>query len=157
MKFQFFLLLEEAKNLEKVKIVKKDEVKLQDLVDKLKKDPKIFECGAIACFMGIVRGIGKNGSKVQKLFYEAWEEEAIKTLVEIRDEALRKNKNLKDLLVYHVIGELKPGDETVFIVAAGKHRHDAINAVVDTIEEIKKKPPIWKKEYTEKGSYWVKE
>jgi len=149
--------LQEAKKLEKVKIVRKNEFKLQELIEGLKKNPKAFECGAIACFMGIVRGIGKNGSRVQKLFYEAWEEEATKILTKIREEILKENKNVIDLLIYHVIDELQPGDETVFIAAIGKHRHDAINAVSKTIEEVKTKPPIWKKEYTEKGSYWIRE
>ena len=145
----------EARLLERVKIVRKGEFSLQELVEELKNCPEAFECGAIACFVGIVRGVGKNGSKVQKLSYEAWEEEAVKSLTEIRREILQENKNTKDLLIYHVIGEFKPKDETVFIVAIGKHRHDATNAVRKAIEEIKTKPQIWKKEFTEKGSYWL--
>jgi len=147
--------LPEARLLERVKIVRRGEFNLQELVEELKKCPEAFECGAIACFVGIVRGVGKNGSKVQKLSYEAWEEEAVKSLTEIRREILQTNKNTKDLLIYHVIDESKPKDETVSIVAIGKHRHDAMNAVRKAIEEIKTKPPIWKKEYTEKGSYWL--
>jgi len=141
--------------VERVKIVRKSEFRLQELVEELKNCPEAFECGAIACYVGIVRGIGKNGSKVQKLSYEAWGEEALKKLTEIRRAILEENKNTKDLLIYHVIDELKPRDEPVFIVAIGKHRHDAIDATKKAIEEIKTKPPIWKKEYTEKGSYWV--
>jgi molybdopterin synthase catalytic subunit len=141
--------------LERVKIVKKGEVVLQDLVDELKNTSEAFECGAIACYVGFVRGIGKNGSRVQKLSYEAWEEEAVKSLTEIRREILEENGGIKDLLIYHVIDEVKPKDETVFIVALGTHRHEAINAAKKAIDEIKKRSPIWKKEYTEKGAYWI--
>jgi molybdopterin synthase catalytic subunit len=56
-----------------------------------------------------------------------------------------------------VIDELEPGDETLFIVAMGKHRQDAINAISQAIEKIKTKPPIWKKEVTDRGAYWVHE
>ncbi len=143
--------------MEKVKIVRRGEIRFQELIEKLKSNPRVFECGAIACFLGIVRGVGKDGSRVKKLFYEAWEEKAFEALTKIREEILSENKNLVDLLIYHVVDELQPGDETVFIVAVGKHRGDAINAVAKTIEEVKTKPPIWKKEYTEKGSYRVEE
>jgi len=104
-----------------------------------------------------VRSLGKDGSRVQQLIYEAYEKEALKVLRKIRDEILEKNRGVKDLLIYHVIDKLKPGDETLFIAAIGKHRQDSLNAVSQAIEEIKSRPPIWKKELTEKGAYWTTE
>lgn len=141
--------------MERVKVVRKGEFGLQELVDEVRNCPEAFECGAIACYVGIVRGVGKNGSKVQKFSFEAREEEVIRTLTEMRRKILEEDKNIKDLLIYLVVDDLEPKDETVFIVAIGKHRYDAINATKKAIDEIKTKQPIRKKEYTEKGSYWV--
>lgn len=141
--------------MDRVKLVEKHACRLQDLIDELKRRPEAFECGALACFVGIVRGLAKDGSKVKKLIYEAWREKALETLQKIRDEILRENQNVKDLLLYHVVDELEPGEETLFIVALGKHRQDALNAVHKALERIKVEPPIWKKEVTERGAYWI--
>ncbi|MHC1564417.1 MAG: molybdenum cofactor biosynthesis protein MoaE [Candidatus Hecatellaceae archaeon] len=138
-------------------MVKKGACEVQRLVEELRKSPDAFECGAITCFIGIVRGHGKKGGSVRKLVYEAWEEEALKALTGIREEILRENSGVKDLLLYHVIDELEPGDETLFIVAMGEHRQDAVNAISQAIEKIKTKPPIWKKEVTDRGAYWIHE
>jgi molybdopterin synthase catalytic subunit len=143
--------------LDKVKIVRRNQIDFQKAIDKLKRGQNTFDCGAIACFIGIVRLLGKDGSKVQQLVYEAYEKEALKVLRKIRAEVLKKNRRVKDLLIYHVIDRLRPGDETLFVAAIGKHRQDSLNAVSQAIEEIKSKPPIWKKEFTEKGAYWTTE
>jgi len=143
--------------MEKVKLVKKGEVNFQLLMDEVKKNPEIEECGAIVSFMGIVRGVGHDGTRVKELYYEAAVDEAVKSLKEIREQTLKKNKDVKELLIYHVIDTLKPGEETIYILAAGKHRQDAFNASIQALEEVKKKPLIWKKEITEKQAYWVSE
>jgi len=143
--------------MDKVKIVRKGSCNLQELFEGLKLSPEALRCGAIACFIGIVRGEGRKGGRVQKLVYKAWEEEALKALEQIREETLRENRGARDLLIYHVVDELEPGDETLYILALGEHRGDALNAVSQALDKVKTKPPIWKKEVTDKGEYWVEE
>ncbi|MEM2192055.1 MAG: molybdenum cofactor biosynthesis protein MoaE [Candidatus Hadarchaeales archaeon] len=53
------------------KIVKKGEVTLQQLVEKVKQEAG-QELGAIGCFVGVVRGTSERGA-VKKLSYEAAE------------------------------------------------------------------------------------
>lgn len=141
--------------MEKVKLIKKDEVRLESLINELKKSPEAYKCGAIVTFIGITRGVGYDGEKLEKLHYEAANDIALKDLEKIRNQILRENENVKDLLIYHVIDDLKPGEDTVYIAALGEHRKEAFNAIIKAIERIKETTPIWKKEYTEKQSNWI--
>lgn len=56
----------------------------------------------------------------------------------------------------HRIGRLEIGDTAVAIVAAGAHRDEAFAACRFVIEEVKRRVPVWKKEYYADGSVaWV--
>jgi len=138
----------------KVRLAKRGEVKLQDLVEEVKRSEGFRECGAIVVFNGVVRGVGHDGSPVKKLVYEAYEEVALRRLEEIRREVLERT-GAKELLIVHVVDELRQGEDTVFIVAASAHRAEAFKAAMEALELVKSRAPIWKKEVTEKGESWV--
>jgi len=140
--------------LRKGEIHRKGEISLQKIIDEIKKNSRIDEVGAIACFIGVVRGIGKNGSKVKKLEFEAHEEEANKVLNKICEEVMEKN-DVIDVHVHHNIGTLNVGEDIVYVVVAGRHREEVFQALKEAVERFKKEAPIWKREHTEKGSYWV--
>jgi molybdopterin synthase catalytic subunit len=56
----------------------------------------------------------------------------------------------------HRIGRLVIGDTAVAIAAASAHRDEAFLACRYVIEEVKRRVPIWKKEYYADGSVlWV--
>ena len=133
--------------MDKVKLVKRRKTKVQTLIDELKKNSDTDECGAIVCFIGIVRGTGHNGAKVKELHCEADKKNAVKSLEEIRERIL-EDRNVKELLIHCPIGILKPGEETLFIAAAGKHRQNAFNAANQALEEVNRKAPIRRKEVT---------
>jgi len=58
--------------------------------------------------------------------------------------------------VVHRFGELKIGDISVGIAVSSPHRAEAYEASRFVIEEIKKRLPVWKKEYYVDGvSEWV--
>jgi len=145
-----------GRGMDEVKLVKRNEVDLYTLLTTILNQPGIEECGAIVTFTGIVRGVGHDNSKVLELQYEADEENAVNVLKSIRRKILEENPGVKQLLIYHVVDNLKPKDKILFILAAGRGRRDAFKAVEDALEAVKTKVPIWKKELTEKGAYWVK-
>ncbi|MFH1327538.1 MAG: molybdenum cofactor biosynthesis protein MoaE [Candidatus Bathyarchaeota archaeon] len=95
--------------------------------------------------------------KVSELYYEADEESATETLNQVRRKILSEKSGVKELYLHHVVDTLKPGEETVCVVAAGSHRNDAFDAARQALEELKLKPRIWKKEITEKNTHWVSE
>jgi molybdopterin synthase catalytic subunit len=50
------------------------------------------------------------------------------------------------LLLIHSRGLVRVGEASVVIAASSAHRKDALSAVSDTIDQLKVRVPIWKKE-----------
>ncbi|RLI86276.1 MAG: molybdenum cofactor biosynthesis protein MoaE [Archaeoglobales archaeon] len=111
------------------------------------------DVGAIVTFLGVVRGFSR-GRNVFELEYEVYHEMALKTLEEIRKEAIERF-NIKDVFIIHRFGRLKVGERIVLIVVGASHRKEAFEACSFCIDEIKRRVPIWKKEKTDVGEYWV--
>lgn len=141
----------------KVKLVRRGQIDLNELLKVIKSSPNIEECGAIVIFLGIVRGVGYDKTRVKTLHYEAMEDRALQILGKIRDDILSESEGVKELLIWHVIDDLSQGEETIAIMAAASHRDEAFSAARRALERVKVEPPIWKKEITEKGEYWVSE
>ena len=124
---------------------------IETLIDVLKRITD--EVGAIAIFVGVVRG-KRNDEKVLRLEYEAYEELASKVAEKIIEDAKTKY-GIIDACIQHRIGTVKVGGDVMYVLVASKHRAEAFQALSEIVERIKRELPIWKKEVTEKGSYWV--
>ncbi len=111
------------------------------------------QCGGHVWFVGTVRSPNKN-IDVTKLFFEAYEPMAIKELQQIYNEAIKKYK-LENLLIHHRLGSVFTGEIAVVIVASAIHRKEAFLGCEYVIDELKKRAPIWKKEYSHNQSQWV--
>ncbi|MEW6593133.1 MAG: molybdenum cofactor biosynthesis protein MoaE [Candidatus Hadarchaeota archaeon] len=134
-----------------VGIHKKGEISLQTLLDKVRKNlPET--AGAIGCFIGVVRGRSSKGEDVKFLDYES-SEEALEKLEEIAEE-IENRKNIERVAIHHVVDELRPGEDAVYVVIAGRGRDDVFKALPDAMNLVKSKAPIWKKEVTKKGARW---
>jgi molybdopterin synthase catalytic subunit len=112
------------------------------------------EIGAITIFVGAVRSLGKDGGKVLRLEYEAYEEMATKTLEKIISD-LKGKYGIIDAIVEHKIGSASVGEDTVYALVASKHREEGFKSIIELIERLKREVPIWKKEVTDKGSQWI--
>jgi len=140
---------------------KKDEISLSEVIEKIKANPQFSEAGAIAIFIGVVRGKTKTGEKVEKLEIEAYEEKANETLKSICED-LKRREGIVDVQIHHFLGEFKVGEDLVYVLVAGSHRQNVFPVLVEAVERYKKEAPIFKKEYirgkngTIKG-YWVSE
>ncbi|MEM2341451.1 MAG: molybdenum cofactor biosynthesis protein MoaE [Candidatus Bathyarchaeia archaeon] len=125
---------------------------LDSLLNEIKKASN--DIGAIIIFVGAVRGTGKDGGKVLRLEYEAYEEMATKTLEKIVND-LKSKYGIIDAIVEHKIGAADVGEDTVYAIIASKHREEGFKSIVELIERLKHEVPIWKKEETDKGSQWI--
>ncbi len=110
------------------------------------------DAGGYVVFFGRVRSDGDRG--VSKLVYEAYEDMAIREMEGIRRECLRRFPVL-DVLIWHRLGEVPVGEETMLIIVSGVHRREAFEACEWVVDEIKKRVPIWKKEVTKRGVFWI--
>ncbi|MEM2970815.1 MAG: molybdenum cofactor biosynthesis protein MoaE [Candidatus Bathyarchaeia archaeon] len=139
---------------------KKDSLSLPDLINNVKNHPNFDKAGAIAIFVGVVRG-NLNGEKVQKLELEAYEEKANEVLAEIcRD--LKKREGIVDVQIHHLLGEFNIGEDLVYVLVAGFHRKNVFPVLEEAVERYKREAPIFKKEYriNKQGkltAHWVTE
>jgi molybdopterin synthase catalytic subunit len=113
------------------------------------------EVGGIGCFIGVVRGESKEGEAVQALRYES-SEEALRKLEEIA-KAIERKPTISKVAIHHIIDELKPGEDAIYVLVAGRHRIEVFEALPEIMDRIKAEVPIWKKEITETKEYWVHE
>jgi molybdopterin synthase catalytic subunit len=53
------------------------------------------------------------------------------------------------------VGTVQVGEEVMYVLVASKHRREGRKALAELVDRIKHEVPIWKKEVTEKDTYWV--
>ena len=134
---------------------------LTDLINNAKKNSKFDEAGAIAVFIGIVRGETFEGKKVVNLTMEAYEEKANETLSAISKD-LSGKPGIVDVQVHHLLGEFNVGDDVVYVSVAGSHREEVFSVLREAVERYKKEAPVFKKEKIVnlegvESEYWVSE
>lgn len=113
------------------------------------------DIGGIVTFIGTARDISK-GKSIEKLEMSCYPSMAEKQLQLLKEKTMERFEII-DLCIVHRVGELKPLDNIVCIVAAARHRKAAFEACRFAIDELKKTVPIWKKEFTEDGETWVED
>jgi len=110
--------------------------------------------GACASFEGRVRD-HREGRRVTRLEYEAFEELAIREGACIVAEAIARHGALAARCV-HRVGALGIGEVAVWVGVIGAHRSESFAACHWIINEVKHRVPIWKLEhYADGSSQWV--
>jgi len=109
--------------------------------------------GAVVSFVGVARD-RSDGSLVSTMtleHYPGMTEKAIEAIVE----RAKSRWPVLKILVIHRIGELRPLEQIVLVVAAAAHRGDAFAACEFVMDYLKTEAPFWKKESTPDGDRWV--
>lgn len=109
--------------------------------------------GAVVTFVGRVRDLNLDRS-VLGLRLEHYPGMTEKSLQAIADEACSRWHILR-WKVIHRVGDLKLGDNIVFVGVTSAHREDAFNAANFLMDYLKTRAPFWKQELTEQGSVWI--
>ena len=110
--------------------------------------------GAFNSFEGLVRN-HNHGRRVVALEYEALPALCAKEIQKIFKEARKKFKIIHTRC-FHRVGILRVGEMAVWVGVCASHRDQAFLACRYIIDEVKKRLPIWKKEYYKSGnSGWV--
>jgi molybdopterin synthase catalytic subunit len=109
--------------------------------------------GGIATFTGLVRD-HQDGRAVQRLEYSAYLPMAEAECAAIVAEA--ESRWPVAVAARHRLGSLAIGDAAVMVAAGSAHRAPAFEACRYVIEELKRRVPIWKKEFFADGRVeWV--
>ena len=114
------------------------------------------DCGACDVFFGMVRS-RNHGRDVTAVSYDAFVPLAKAELRRIAEEALLNSNTMGTVLIRHRTGKLRVGELSVLIAAFTPHRAEAFQVCRDVSEELKKRAPIWKKEFYNDGeTEWLK-
>jgi molybdopterin synthase catalytic subunit len=125
--------------------ITKDDFSIEEVVRRAKRP----DAGAIVTFLGTVRD-----DDILKMELEAYKEAALPELERIRDEAFSRF-DLKGVDIIHRIGSLGVCDNIALIVVSAGHRKEAFEGCAYILEELKRRTPIWKKEFRKDGERWV--
>jgi MoaE-MoaD fusion protein len=130
-------------------LLSEEPLSLDRVVDEVRSD----DAGAIATFTGTTR-IRSRGRAVTHLDYEAYEGMAERVMAEIA-ETVQARYDVTAVAIHHRVGRVGIGETSVVIAVSSPHRHDALAACKDAIDELKERAPLWKKEVYEDGEEWI--
>lgn len=109
--------------------------------------------GATVLFLGTVRDHSEGKEGVTHLDYEVYAGMVEAKIAEVVAEAREKWPVLA-VSVEHREGEVLLGQASVAVAVSSAHRADAFEAARFVIDELKKRAPIWKKEFWPGGAEW---
>ena len=122
-------------------------------VDEVMGQLRTERMGAVVTFVGVVRGTSEE-REVERIEIQVYEEMAMKQLETIRREAMERF-GVEEVEIIHRFGSLKALDNIMMITVGAAHRAEAFDACRYVLENIKRRVPIWKKEVTPEGDFWV--
>jgi molybdopterin synthase catalytic subunit len=100
--------------------------------------------GAVAVFTGVVRA-SHAGRRVRAISYDCFRPLAERELARIILAAQKRWPVAVEAA--HRVGRVRAGEAGVCVAAASAHRPEAFAACRWTIDEIKRRLPVWKKEH----------
>ncbi|QWD36449.1 molybdopterin synthase catalytic subunit MoaE [Polynucleobacter paneuropaeus] len=111
------------------------------------------QVGAVVSFLGTVRDMNV-GSEVHSMtleYYPGMTEKALEAIVA----QAKARWDIRNTLIIHRVGPLKPEDQIVLVVVTSAHRAEAFAACEFMMDYLKTAAPFWKKEETADGGRWV--
>lgn len=106
--------------------------------------------GALVVFSGTVRNY-HDGKGVVRLEYTAHRALVDQVLGELEQEVIEKF-GVQQCRIVHREGTLEVGEDSVLVVVRAGHRPAAFDAARYAIDTLKKRTPIWKREFYADGS-----
>ncbi|WP_405306946.1 molybdenum cofactor biosynthesis protein MoaE [Methanobrevibacter sp.] len=129
---------------------KDDKITTADLIADLKKSNKIDYSGVIFTFEGMVRGKDEN-MHLEKLILSTPDvEKTVEEIGKIVDNTKIKY-NVHEISVVHYIGEFYTGDTLFLVAVLGSHRNETLEALKETIENVKFNVEFKKEEISKEG------
>ena len=134
--------------------ITEDEIDLNGLLAQI----TLPSTGAAAIFTGMVRGETRRGDAhhTEYLEYEAYTPMAEAKMEQVAVEIRARWPVVEGIAIVQRIGKLYPETPTVLIACTAAHRDtgvfDAARYGIDRLKEI---VPIWKKEVSPGGEFWV--
>ena len=112
--------------------------------------------GGIVTFEGVTRAdTDPQHGRLVRLDYEAYDSMAKRHLERLANQAAERF-GAGRIAIIHRLGPVAPGETSLAVAVACRHRAEAFDACRWLIDALKKDVPIWKKDVFEDGSVrWV--
>lgn len=111
-------------------------------------------CGGTCLFLGTVRSATEDGG-VTAIEYSGYDAMVEAEFGRLEREVGERWPGVR-VAVVHRLGRIPLGEASIAIAAAAPHRAEAFAACRHVIEEVKRRLPVWKKEFRVDGSAtWV--
>lgn len=114
--------------------------------------------GGLSLFLGQVRADAISGKKVKAIEYSAYEAMVKVEIEKIKSEIISEFGDVKSVDIIHSSGLVKAGEISLIIMVSAGHRQQATEACTKTVELVKERLPVWKKEIFDDDTYeWKQE
>ena len=113
------------------------------LIDKM---GQLTDSGGHMIFLGQVRADEIDGKKVKAIEYSAYEGMVNVEAGNIKKQILAEFSDVKSIDLIHSTGVVNVGELSLVVLVSAGHRRQAIQACSKTVELIKERLPVWKKE-----------
>jgi len=127
-------------------------------IDRLLAQIALPTSGAVAIFAGLVRGLSARPELRQTAYleYEAYLPMAEAKMRQVAEEIRARWPAVEGIAIVQRIGRLHPQTPTVLIACTAAHRDTGVfEAARYGIDRLKEIVPIWKKEVSPDGEFWV--
>ena len=134
--------------------ITEEEIDLNELLAKI----TLTSTGAAAIFAGMVRGETRRGEShdTEYLEYEAYVPMAEAKMKQVAEEIRLPWRVIEGIAIVQRIVKLYPKTPTVLIACTAAHRDTGVfEAARYGIDRLKEIVPIWKKEVSPDGEFWV--
>ena len=102
--------------------------------------------GAVSIFIGRVRDDEVEDKRVKAIEYSAYEEMVVREADGIANTVRSAFTDVRSVIIVHSLGVVRAGETSLFIMVSAGHRDHATRACRHTLEMVKEKLPVWKKE-----------
>ena len=109
--------------------------------------------GGHSVFLGQVRADTVDGKTVTAIEYSAYEGMVNAEADKIRETIFAEYNDVTSVDIVHSTGLVRAGELSLVVLVSAGHRQQAIEACARTVDLIKEKLPVWKKELFDDNSH----
>jgi molybdopterin synthase catalytic subunit len=108
-------------------------MEIEKIINTIKNHENADSIGMIASHLGIVRGFSRNGKDVEGVDVK-YNTDKLKVIIS----KIKLMQGIVEVLVDVNEGNLKVGDELMFVAVGGDIRENVFAALIEAVEQIKK-------------------
>ncbi len=132
-------------------------VRISDISSMIAKIGEIFDAGGHSLFLGQVRADMIDNKTVIAIEYTAYEQMVKAEAEKIKATIISEYPDVRSAEIIHSVGVVKAGEISLVIMISAGHRHQAMEACSRTVEMVKERFPVWKKEIFDDSSFQWKQ